>query len=83
MLDYYVLTSLSAKSGKAQHFRTFNCERVAMYKAHNGQQDRSNWRQALFQVLDRWLRIFPEAASKNKGMLSFGSTTHAQPSVVP
>ena len=54
-----------------------------MYKARNGQQDRSNWRQAHFEVLDRWLRKFPEAASKNKGMLSFGSTTHAQPSVVP
>ena len=33
MLDYYVVTSLSAKSSKGESFRTFYCERVAMYKA--------------------------------------------------
>ena len=36
MLDYYVLTSLSAKSSEAQHFRTFYCMWVAMYKAERG-----------------------------------------------
>ena len=44
MLDYYVVASLSAKSSKAESFRTFYCERVAMYKAFDGQQDRRNWR---------------------------------------
>ena len=55
-----------------------------MYKAldSGGQQDRRNWRQALLEVLDGWLRLFPEVASKNKGRLSFGSATHAQASVV-
>ena len=84
ILDYYVVTSLSAKSGEAQHFRTFHCEWVAMYKALDGQQDQRNWRPwpALHEMLDGWLSIFPKVASKNKGRLSFGSATHAQPSAV-
>ena len=36
MLDYYVVTSLSAKS-ETESFRSFYCERVAMYKALDGQ----------------------------------------------
>ena len=52
MLNYYVVTSLSAKSIEAQHFRTFYCERVAVSKALDGQQDRRNWRPALREVLD-------------------------------
>ena len=82
MLDYYVVTSLSAKSSEAQHFRTFHCVWLAMYKALDKKQDRRNWRPALLEVLNGWLRMFPEAASKNKGRLSFGSATHAQPSAV-
>ena len=53
-----------------------------MYKALDGQQDRKNWRQALLEVLDWWLYLFPEFASKNKDMLSIGSATHAHPSAV-
>ena len=53
-----------------------------MYKALDGQQDRRNWRPSLLEVLDGWLRIFPEVASKNKGGLSFGSAPHAKPSAV-
>ena len=52
MLNYYVVTSLSAKSIEAQHFRTIYCERVAVSKALDGQQDRRNWRPALREVLD-------------------------------
>ena len=72
MLDYYVVASLSAKSSKAESFRTFYCERVAMYKAFDGQQDRKNWRLLLLEALDGWLRLFPEVASKNKGRLRLG-----------
>ena len=43
-----------------------------MYKAFDGQQGRRNWRLALLEVLDRWLRLFPEVASKNKGKLRLG-----------
>ena len=38
--------------------------------------------QILLEVLDGWLRIIPEVASKNKGRLSFWSTTRAQTSPV-
>ena len=48
----------------------------------NVQARRRNWRQALLEVLDGWLCMFSEVASKNKGRLSFGSATHAQPSAV-
>ena len=72
MLDYYVVTSLSEKSSEAQPFRTFYCERVAMYKALDGQQDWRNWRQALLEVLDWWLRLFPEVASKDKAGFRLG-----------
>ena len=82
MLDYYVVTSLSAKSSEAESFRTFYCERVAMYKALDGQQDRRNWRPALVEVLDGLLRLFPDVASKRKGRLSFGSAPDVQPSAV-
>ena len=74
---------VSAKSSEAESFRTFYCERVAMYFAHHGQQDRRNWRPALREVLDGWLRMFPEVPSKRKCRLSFGSSTDAQPSAVP
>ena len=53
-----------------------------MYKTLNGQEDRENWRQALLEVLDRWLRLFPEVPSKKKGRLSIGSATDAQMSAV-
>ena len=43
ILTYYVVTSLSAKSSETQIFRTFNCERMVMCKAHDGQQDRKTW----------------------------------------
>ena len=59
MLDYYVVTSISAKSSEAQPFITFYCERATMYKALNGQQDRRNWRLALLEVQEGWLRMFP------------------------
>ena len=46
-------------------------ERVAMYKAlelTNRQQDQINWRRALLEVLDVWLRLFPEPGCKqNEG----------------
>ena len=42
MLDYYVVTSLSAQLSKGQPFRIFYCLRVAMYKALDRQQDRRN-----------------------------------------
>ena len=59
MLDYYVVTSLSAKS-ETESFRSFYCERVAMYKALDGQQDRRYWpAPALLDVLEGWLRLFP------------------------
>ena len=48
-----------------------------MYKALDGQQDRRNWRQALLEELDGWLRLFPEVANKNKGRLAFGSAANA------
>ena len=60
-------------------------ERVAMYKAlelTNRQQDHIDWRLALLEVLDVWLRLFPEVASKMKGRLSFRFATDAQPSAV-
>ena len=56
MLDYYVVTSLSAKSSEGQPFRIFYCERAAMYKALDGQQDRRKWRLALLEALNGWLR---------------------------
>ena len=37
MLDYYVVTSLSAKSSEAESFRIFYCKQIAMYKAPDGQ----------------------------------------------
>ena len=64
MLDYYVVTSLSAKSSEAESFRTLYCERMAIYKALDGQQDRRNCSPALLEVLDVWLRLFAEVASK-------------------
>ena len=76
------MTSLSAKSSEAESFRTFYCEQVAMYKSLDGHQDQRNWRPALLEVLDRWLRMFPEVASKRKCMLLFGSSANAQPSAV-
>ena len=57
MLDYCVVTSLSAKSSEGQPFRIFYCERVEMCKALDGHQDRRNWRPALLEVLDGWLRL--------------------------
>ena len=44
MLYCYVVTSLSAnlKSSEAESLRTFYCERVAMYKALDGQQVQRN-----------------------------------------
>ena len=53
-----------------------------MYKALYGQQDRKNWWPALFEVLDGWLRLFAQVASKRKVRLSFGSAPFAQPSAV-
>ena len=82
VLDYYVVTSLSAKSSEAEPFRTFYCKWVAMYKALDGQQDRRNWRLGLLEGLDGWLRMFSEVASKRNGRLLFGSATHAQPSAM-
>ena len=80
MLDYYVVTGLSAKSSEAEPLRIFYCERVAMYK--DEQEDRRNWRPALLEVLDGWLRLFPEVSSKKKGRLSFGPASDAQPSAM-
>ena len=42
MLDYYLVTSLSAKLSEAEPFKNVYCEWVAMYnlKALDGQQDR-------------------------------------------
>ena len=82
MLDYYVVTSLSAKSSEVESFRTSYCERVAMYKALDGHQDRRNWRLALVEVLDGWLHLFLDVSSKRKGRLSFGSAPDVQPSAV-
>ena len=80
--EFIIVTSLSTKPSEAQPFRTFHSEQMAMYKALDGQQDRRNWRQGLLEVLDGWLRLFPEVASQNKGRLSFGSPSDAQPSAV-
>ena len=85
MLDYYVVTSLSGKSSEGQ-LRNLLLRAggiaAAMDKALDGQKDRRNWKLALLEVLGGWLRLFPKVVSKNRGRLSFGSATHAQPSAV-
>ena len=82
MLDYYVVTSLSAKSSEAEPFRTFYWERVAMYKALDRQQERRNWRPTLLEVLEGRLCLIPEVACKRKGRFTLGSARAAQPSAV-
>ena len=69
MLDYYVVISLSAKLSEGQPFRIFNLERLAMFKALHGQQDRRNWRPVPLEMLDGWLHLFPEVSSKNETIL--------------
>ena len=85
MLDYYVVTSLSGKSSEGQ-LRNLLLRAggiaAAMDKALDGQKDRRNWKLALLEVLGGWLRLFPKVVSKNRGRLSFGSATHAQPRAV-
>ena len=53
-----------------------------MYRAVDGLQDRRNWRQGLLEVLDGWLRLFPDVACKRNGRLSLGFAPDAQPSAV-
>ena len=76
MLDYYVVTSLSTKSSEVKSFRTFYCERVAVYKALNGQQDWRNWRPALLEVLDGWLSLlkscFPRFQARGRADFRLG-----------
>ena len=62
MLDHYVVKSLPAKLSEAQPSESFI--------ASDGQKGRRNWEPALLEFLDRWLRLFPEIASMNKGRFS-------------
>ena len=43
-----------------------------MYKALDGLQDRRNWRSALFEVLDRWLRGFQMLQARGKAGFRLG-----------
>ena len=75
MLDYYVVTSLrlSVKSSEAKPFRTFYCDREAVYKALDGQQDRRN------SGAGRVAALVSRGCKQEKGKASFGPAT-AQPS---
>ncbi len=73
MLDYYVATSLSAKASDAEELLPFYTERVAIYKALDGQNVRRDWRPVLAAVLKQWLTQFPESASRRRGRLSSGT----------
>ena len=80
MLDYYIVTSLSAKSSEAQHFRTFYYERGQCTRPST---DSKTGETGGRRFLRCWTGgLFQEVASKRKGRLSFGSSTDAQPSAV-
>ena len=67
MLDYDVVTILPAKSSEAQPSRTIYCERVAMYKALDGQQTRRNCRILLLQ---RILKL-QDSAPAHQNMVTY------------
>ena len=79
MLDYYVVTSLSAKGPDAEKFRPYYRQHVAIYKAFDGQTaGRDDWRPQLLKVLKDWQAMFPGIQRKKKNRLSEGYAAAAR-----
>ena len=74
MLDFYVASSLSGKLSDAVELRPFYEQRVAVYKALNGQNGVRDWRPLLLEQLQQWLSSFPESVNKRKNRLSVSSS---------
>jgi len=71
MLDYYIATSLSAKTSDAERFRPYYRQHVAIYKAFDGKTaGRADWRPQLLAVLKDWQEMFSGVARKKKNRLS-------------
>ena len=55
MLNYYIATTVSAKSTDAEAQRPYYLERIALYKALDGQDGRRDWRSPLLDLLQKLL----------------------------